>query len=81
MDIGNLIRMTNSIGDFFEAMPDRQEALDGAATHLQKSWEPRMRIILLDFLARHPDGQHDTIRLHPLMRDAVIQHRDRLTPK
>ena len=39
----NLIRMANRIGDFFEAMPDHAEALEGIATHLKKFWEPRMR--------------------------------------
>lgn len=80
MDIANLIRMANSIGDFFDALPDRDEALDGAATHIQKSWEPRMRIALLDFLTQHADGQREDIRLHPLMLEAVTKHRARLTP-
>eukprot|EP01034_Spumella_vulgaris_P000645 gene645-854_t len=35
--------MANRIGDFFEAMPDRPEALEGIATHLKKFWDPRMR--------------------------------------
>lgn len=80
MDIGNLIRMANSIGDFFDAMPDRHEALDNAATHLQKSWEPRMRIALLAFLTQYENGQSDSHQLHPFMLDAVLLHRDRLTP-
>lgn len=80
MDIAYLIRMANSIGDFFDALPDREEALEGAATHIQKSWEPRMRIALLDFLAEHEDGQSEDIRLHALMRDAVTRYRARLTP-
>ena len=43
MDADNLVRMANRIGDFFEAMPDREEALEGIATHIRKFWEPRMR--------------------------------------
>ena len=31
MDADNLIRMANRIGEFFEAMPDRDEALNGIA--------------------------------------------------
>lgn len=31
MDVSNLIRMANRIGEFFEAMPDRDEALHGIA--------------------------------------------------
>ena len=43
MDVHNLIHMANRIGEFFDAMPDRAEALDGVATHLRKFWDPRMR--------------------------------------
>jgi len=43
MDTQNLVRMANRIGDFFEAMPDRGEALEGIANHIRKFWEPRMR--------------------------------------
>lgn len=80
MDIANLIRMANRIGDYFDALPDREEALEGAATHIQKSWEPRMRTALLDFLAQHTDGQAQGIRLHALMLEAVTRYRERLTP-
>ncbi|CAM4327006.1 NAD-dependent formate dehydrogenase delta subunit [Bordetella tumbae] len=80
MDIANLIRMANRIGDYFDALPDREEALEGAATHIQKSWEPRMRIALLNFLAEHTDGQADDVRLHALIVEAVTRHRVRLIP-
>lgn len=43
MDIDNLVHMANRIAEFFEAMPDRDEARDGVAQHLQRYWEPRMR--------------------------------------
>ena len=46
----NLVRMANRIGDFFEAMPDRPEALDGIATHIKKFWEPRMRKQIFDYI-------------------------------
>lgn len=49
MEIGNLIRMANRIGQFFEAMPLRPEAVEGVAHHIHKFWEPRMRNELLDF--------------------------------
>ena len=80
MEIGNLIRMANRIGQFFEAMPDRQEAGEGVANHIHKFWEPRMRTQLLDFLAGQPDGEARQETLHPLVREAVQQNRDRLTP-
>jgi len=80
MDTGNLVRMANRIGDFFEAMPDRAEALDGVAGHIRKFWEPRMRSQLLDFLAQHPDGDAGNVRLHPLVLEAVAANREALTP-
>jgi formate dehydrogenase subunit delta len=43
MNHDNLVKMANQIGTFFEAMPDRAEALDGIATHVRKFWAPRMR--------------------------------------
>jgi formate dehydrogenase subunit delta len=43
MDIENLVKMVNDIGNFFNAEPDRAAAMDGIADHLRRSWEPRMR--------------------------------------
>ncbi|EWM48099.1 NADH-dependent formate dehydrogenase delta subunit FdsD family protein [Bordetella holmesii 35009] len=65
MDANNLIRMANRIGDFFEAYPDPDEALEGIANHIEKFWEPRMRWQLLDFLVAHPDGLAPGVSLHP----------------
>jgi formate dehydrogenase subunit delta len=81
MEIGNLIRMANSIGDFFDAMPDRKEALAGIATHIQKSWEPRMRVALLSFLDAHPDGIEGDVRLSPTLLEAVTANREKLRPR
>lgn len=72
MEIGNLIRMANRIGQFFEAMPLRPEVVEGVANHIHKFWEPRMRNEL-DFLARHPDGDAGEQQLHPLVLEAVTQ--------
>lgn len=47
MNSDNLIRMANRIGDFFEAQPDRDQALEGVANHIRMFWEPRMRQQLL----------------------------------
>ncbi len=80
MDIRNLIRMANRIGDFFDAMPDRDEAREGIANHIHKFWEPRMRTALLDFLAGQPDGQCDDVRLSDSVRDAILSNLARLTP-
>jgi hypothetical protein len=43
MKLDKLIAMANQIGTFFEAMPDREQAVADIANHLQKTWEPRMR--------------------------------------
>ncbi|HUW37462.1 MAG TPA: formate dehydrogenase subunit delta [Rhodocyclaceae bacterium] len=75
MNIGNLVKMANQIGAFFEAMPDRAQAVADVAAHLQRSWEPRMRAALLD----HLDGQ-DGGDLKAIVREAVIAHRGALAP-
>lgn len=69
MDADNLIRMANRIGDFFEAMPDPDEAREGVATHIRKFWEPRMR---REFLAALDAGAPG---LNAFVREAVQRHR------
>ncbi len=69
----NLIRMANQIGTFFESMPDRQEALEGIATHLKKFWDPRMRRA---FLAQVDGSPHPDI--HDIVLAAVQAHRSLL---
>ena len=75
MDTDNLVRMANRIGEFFAAMPDHQEAVDGIVTHLRKFWEPRMRRELL----QHVD-EAGTAGLHPLVAEAVQAGRETLRP-
>ena len=36
MDAHNLVDMANRIGDFFESMPDRDEAIDNIADHIRR---------------------------------------------
>ncbi|MCF8174307.1 MAG: formate dehydrogenase subunit delta [Burkholderiaceae bacterium] len=67
MNLDKLIKMANQIGDFFEAMPDRQQAVIDVAGHLQRTWEPRMR----EQLCAAMDGSA-AARLKPLVRDALI---------
>ena len=74
MDIDNLIRMANRIGDFFEAMPDRSEALDGIAGHIKRFWEPRMRRELLAYVDRHPGAAP----LKEIVATAIASHRKEL---
>jgi len=81
VNIEHLIKMANQIGDFFAAMPDRDEGLDGVASHIEKFWEPRMRTALLNFLDTHPNGAAPGISLNELTLAAVSKYRDRLLPR
>ena len=75
MDAENLIRMANRIGEFFDATPDRTEAMDGVATHFARFWEPRMRRQMLQLLDS-PSGD----AIAPLVAEALRAYRTRLTP-
>lgn len=75
MDADNLIQMANRIGSFFEAMPDRAEAIEGIALHIQRYWEPRMRRELLSCI---DEGR--AAGLGAIVRSAVDTYRDRLEP-
>jgi len=68
MDTANLIRMANRIGDFFKAMPERDEALQGIAEHIRKFWEPRMRKDLLAAVEAGEAGELQEIVLAALQR-------------
>ena len=76
MDLDNLARMANRIGEFFEAFPDRAEAMTGVADHIGRFWEPRMRRQILAMLDT-PAGD----ALSPLVADALRANRVRLAPK
>lgn len=67
MNSAHLVRMANQIGAFFEAMPDREQAVRDVADHLRRSWDPRMRTQLMATL-----GGADEEKLKPLVRDAVL---------
>ena len=66
MKLEKLIAMANQIGAFFEAMPDRDQAVADVASHLRRSWEPRMREQILASL-----GTADEAQLKPLVREAL----------
>lgn len=69
MRVESLVRMANQIGGFFEAMPDRAQALEDTAQHLRKFWEPRMRRALLAHVDEGGEG------LSPLLLEAIRLHR------
>jgi formate dehydrogenase subunit delta len=75
MHIDALARMANQIGGFFDAMPDRDEALQGIALHIKKFWEPRMRRELLAHL-----DSGDASTLSPSVVEAMQRHRELLAP-
>ena len=66
MNVDNLVGMANQIGEFFDAMPDRAEALDGIEQHLRRFWAPRMRQQLT---AHWEAGHRDAFR--PIVADML----------
>lgn len=79
-NINVLIQKANRIGQFFEAMPDRQEGIDGIADHIRKFWEPRMRAAMLQFLDEHPNGGTASAQLNSIVLEAISAHRKQLEP-
>ncbi|HXZ09677.1 MAG TPA: formate dehydrogenase subunit delta [Paraburkholderia sp.] len=77
MDKRNLVDMANRIGDFFESMPDHDEALTGIADHIRRFWEPRMRRALLAALDAPATVE---LEMSAIVREALLKHRDELTP-
>ena len=69
MNSVHLVQMANRIGQFFEAMPDHAEALDGIANHIRKFWAPRMRVQLGEFI-----GQTEGEGLLPIVKEALVRH-------
>lgn len=75
MNIDNLVLMANQIGGFFEAMPDREEALEGISNHIRKFWALRMRDQLTTYWSQE-DGAGlmpivmEALRTHPIMASA-----------
>ena len=67
MKTENLIKMANQISAFFEAMPDREQAVKDVATHILKNWDPRMRDALLVHVRDCGDGG-----LSAMVRDALL---------
>jgi formate dehydrogenase subunit delta len=75
MKSDNLIRMANQIGEFFETMPEREEALDDIAGHIRKFWEPRMRRALLAAL-----DTDEALTMREIVLAALRKHRSDLQP-
>ena len=71
MDIHNLVKMANQIGQFFHSYPDREEAVTEVAAHIRRFWEPRMRRAIIEHM--HQGG--DT-GLLPLVSEALQRMQD-----
>ncbi len=69
-----LARMANQIGSFFASEPDHALAMEGVASHLRRTWEPRMRLQLIAWMDETGGAE-----LSPLVREAVLANRERLT--
>ncbi len=67
MEISRLVKMANDIGAFYQAMPDRSEAISSIATHLKNFWEPRMRRQIIDYAKQGGDNG-----LKEIVREAVL---------
>lgn len=76
MKTEHLIQMANQIGVYFAAEPDSAAARAGVADHLARFWEKRMRQGIYAYLDNEGGGE-----LAPLVRDALIEHRDRVLRK
>ena len=70
-----LIKMANQIGEFFAAMPDREQAMTDIFGHLRRSWEPRMRRALYDHI-----DHHGTAGLIDIVQEVVTTRRQDLEP-
>ncbi|KMQ79969.1 NAD-dependent formate dehydrogenase delta subunit [Candidatus Burkholderia pumila] len=77
MDVDNLIEMANHIGEFFDSMPDHEEAIDGVADHIRRFWEPRMRLAILAAL----DDASASAAMEPIVREVLRKHHASLQPK
>ena len=53
MNIQHLIKMSNEIGLYFAAYPDRAQAEREVALHLTRFWDPRMRAQIIAHLRDH----------------------------
>ena len=69
MQAEKLIKMANQVGDFYEAFPDKTEAKQEIAGHLNKFWNSSMRLSLAKYV-----GEHQGAGLHAAVIEAVQEH-------
>ncbi len=69
MNVDYLVGMANSIGGFFDAMPDREESLHGISDHIRMFWAPRMR----EQLVAHCQDT-DNAGVMPIVAEALARY-------
>ena len=63
MDIQRLISMANQIGDFYESYPDKNQAQQDIAGHLNKFWALPMRKQIAQYVNEHGgQGLHQHVQ-------------------
>lgn len=62
MDIENLVKMANNIGEFFSAEPDAEAGVSGVADHIRRFWESRMRIAIIQHHEAGGAGLSDIVK-------------------
>ena len=65
MSIEHLVDMANDIGHFFASEPQRADAVEGIANHMQRFWDPRMLRHIVTHLKNGGEG------LDELPREAI----------
>jgi len=55
MEIRDMVRMANQIAAFFKSYP-HDEAVNEVSDHINRFWEPRMRVAFLDHIAAGGEG-------------------------
>ncbi|TSA50178.1 MAG: formate dehydrogenase [Nitrosomonadales bacterium] len=72
MNIQHLVKMANQIGQFFEAEPDQDQAINDIASHLKRFWDPRMRKAIVGHVKNGGEG------LLPIVMKAVQENQHSL---
>jgi len=64
MELRDMVRMANQIADFNKAYP-HDDAVKEIADHINRFWEPRMRIAFFAHIAKGGDG------FDPMVKEAA----------
>ena len=68
MNVERLVQMANDIAAAFSAEPDREEAVNAIKAHIERFWDPTMRVQLkvhqaLGGAGLEPDAANAVMRL------------------